>query len=230
MNAPITIPAGERINLSDLSLEEVGDLMEAWGQKRFHAKQIVTWIHQKGVDRFEEMTNLSKGLRARLAATAHTGVLSAERLERSEDGTMKFLFRLSDGRTIESVFIPEARRNTLCISTQVGCAMGCTFCATALVRPVRNLSAGEIVGQVLAVQRAIPPEVSISNLVLMGMGEPLRNYENVKKAVGILTCPFGLSFSGRRITLSTVGLVPEIARMGREMPINLAVSLHAADD
>ena len=172
------------------------------------------------------MSNLSKEFRRELADCAIISDLEPEVVEVSRDGTRKYLFRLADGNTIESVLIPEEDRNTLCISSQVGCAMACKFCLTGSFKLIRNLSTAEIVNQVCAVKR----EVEVKNIVLMGMGEPLANLENVIRALKIITCDDGLQFSTRRVTVSTAGLVPEMDILGKAVTVNLAVSINATTD
>jgi 23S rRNA (adenine2503-C2)-methyltransferase len=172
------------------------------------------------------MSNLSKDLRRELAESASISRLVPEVVEVSRDGTRKYLFRLADGNTVESVLIPEEDRNTLCISSQVGCAMACEFCLTGTFRLTRNLTTAEIVNQVCAVKQ----ETEVKNIVFMGMGEPLANLDNVVRALRIITCDDGLQFSTRRVTVSTSGLVPEMDRLGREVTVNLAVSLNATTD
>lgn len=202
---------------------------EALGIQPYRARQVRQWIFKRLAHSFDEMTSLPKDLRARLAGECRLSSLEAVDLQVSEDSTRKYLFRLDDGFFIESVLIPERDHWTLCISSQAGCAMGCRFCLTARQGFRRNLSPAEIVDQVLEVKRAMDEPDELTNLVLMGMGEPLANYENVKKAVGILTADDGLNLSQRKVTLSTCGLVPVMRRLGREIIVNLAVSLNAAD-
>ena len=221
-------------NSSDLAELEPAELearLESSGYERFHARQVYRWIHKCGVTDFAQMTNLSRPLRSQLAALF---VVSTPRVvsdERSVDGTRKLALELADGRRIESVFIPDTPSMTFCISTQVGCAMSCGFCLTGKMGLVRNLTAGEIVGQVRVLAEATGLLNEPFNIVLMGMGEPLHNYDNTVKALRMLHSEHGLSISPRRVTLSTVGIVPELERLAREplMP-NLAVSLHATTD
>ncbi len=205
--------------------------LAARGVPRFHARQIFRWIYRHGVVGPEAMTDLPKDLRAVLARDfiLTTPVIDAR--ERSEDGTEKFLLRLADGRAIESVFIPDTPAQTLCVSTQVGCAMACAFCLTGKMGLVRNLTAGEIAGQVRVLTRALDLADRKFNIVLMGMGEPLHNYDETMKALAMLGDEHGLGVSPRRVTLSTVGLPPALERLAREprMP-NLAISLHAPTD
>jgi 23S rRNA (adenine2503-C2)-methyltransferase len=208
--------------------------LEAWllekGTKPFHAQQVFRWLYQRGAETFAAMTDLSLSLRALLSQECSIERLTCLHLSPATDGTCKYLFALADHRQIESVLIPAEDRLTLCISSQVGCAMGCRFCATAQVRPVRDLTAGEIVSQVWEVQRTLPPGERLTNLVFMGMGEPLANYEQLVKALAIVTAEWGLNFSPRRVTVSTVGLVPQMRRLLEETNVNLTVSLTATTD
>lgn len=206
------------------------------GDKPFRARQLYRWMHQRGVTDFEEMTDLGKPLRAKLRQLSTLATVEKDLEQRSVDGTIKYRWRTHDGKFIESVYMPSRERKTLCISTQVGCAMGCTFCATATLGLVRNLTPAEIVGQVHQVNRELhlaektPTPRPISNLVFMGMGEPLHNFENIKTALQILQSEDGPNFSSRHITVSTVGLVPMIARFGAETTVKLAISLNASND
>lgn len=184
------------------------------------------WLYQTDVASIDQMTNLPKDFRVRLADQAHVGRLEVKTAERSQDGTCKLLLRLEDGHTVEAVLIPEGRRNTACISSQAGCGIGCPFCATALGGLIRNLKAGEIVDQVLALQRETGEEVT--NIVFMGMGEPFANYREVMKAARILNDPMAFGIGARRITISTSGVVPAIEKYSKEgVQFVLAVSLHA---
>jgi len=192
--------------------------------------QIASWLYARGAQSFEAMSNLPRSLRAALAEDFTQPALTAERVDRSSDGTRKLLFRLEDGRVVESVLIPDPPRLTLCISSQAGCAMGCGFCATARLGLLRHLTPDEIVGQVLGAQEHYVPEEHLTNIVFMGMGEPLHNYDAVVDAVGVLTAPWGCGISPRRITVSTVGLVPQMQRLMTETNVNLAVSLTAPTD
>jgi 23S rRNA (adenine2503-C2)-methyltransferase len=201
------------------------------GYPRFRAQQIFRWIYRRGVTDLDAMTDLPRELRAALAdeLTLTTPTLALR--EKSTDGTEKFLLRLVDGRQIESVFIPDTPAMTFCISTQVGCAMACAFCLTGKMGLARNLTAGEIVGQVRVLAGALDMHDTPFNIVLMGMGEPLHNYDETMKALRILADEHGLAVNPRRVTLSTVGLLPALDRLAREpiMP-NLAISLHAPTD
>ncbi len=218
-------------NLLELTPAEITTLVEAWGERTYRGRQLAAWIHQKGVREFGEMTNLPKTLRERLAAETVVGVPEvADRLT-SRDGSQKLVLRLADGRTIHAVLMPDDDRLTLCVSTQVGCGFACAFCYTGTMGLVRNLTAGEIVGQVFVARALLGAEQRITHIVFMGMGEPLANYAATVKALRILLDPAGFGFSPRRITVSTVGLVQGIERLAREnLRVNLAISLHAAAD
>jgi 23S rRNA (adenine2503-C2)-methyltransferase len=220
-----------RPDLATLDLDELEAAVETGGHPRFHARQIFNWIYAKGVTDFEKMTDLSRHLRADLAARFRIATPALVHKDTSSDGTVKFLLELEDGRRIESVFIPDTPSQTFCISTQVGCAMKCGFCLTGRMGLVRNLTAGEIAGQVRVLAGEIGLRTSKFNIVLMGMGEPLHNYENTMKALRILNDTHGLAVSPRRVTLSTVGVLPALERLASEplMP-NLAISLHATSD
>ena len=218
-------------NIKDLSFSEFEAYLREHQQPPYRAKQVWQWLYQKHAASFAEMTNLSASLREQLAQDFTISRLGIERQADSTDGTVKFLFRLADDRSIESVLIPETKRLTLCISTQAGCGFGCAFCATALLGLKRNLRASEIVDQILEASRTVDDDWRITNVVLMGMGEPLANYRETVKALGVMTDNrWGIGISPRRITLSTVGLVPQIYRLMEETKVNLAISLHAATD
>jgi 23S rRNA (adenine2503-C2)-methyltransferase len=216
----------EQVDLKNFDLEELEMFIAGNGKERFRARQIFKWLYQKGVASFEEMSNISKEFRRELADTARISTLVPEVVEISRDGTRKYLFRLDDGNRVEAVLIPEEDRNTLCISSQVGCAMACEFCLTGSFKLVRNLTTAEIVNQVCAVNK----EIEIKNIVMMGMGEPLANLQQVIRALRIITCDDGLQFSTRRVTVSTAGLVPELEILGNSVTVNLAVSLNATTD
>ena len=223
-------------NLAGLSRDELAAELTALGEKPFRAKQLWHWIYHRGVTDFAEMTTLSKDFRQRLAETHAVRRPEVAVAQVSKDGTRKWLLRLADGQEVETVYIPESDRGTLCVSSQVGCTLTCKFCHTGTQRLVRNLSPAEIVGQIMVARDGLgewpsPAEGRlITNIVLMGMGEPLYNYENVATAMKIAMDQEGLSVSKRKITLSTSGVVPEMARCGRELDVNLAVSLHATSD
>ncbi len=220
-----------RVDLAELERSELESLVESLGTRRFHARQIFGWIYRRGVTAFAEMTDLPVGLRERLAETALVSTPDVRARDVSTDGTVKFLLALADGQLIETVYIPDTPRQTFCLSTQVGCAMGCAFCLTGRMGLVRNLTAGEIVGQVRVLARELDLLARPFNIVLMGMGEPLHNYDATLKALRILADAHGCAVPPRRMTLSTVGVLPALDRLATEplMP-NLAVSLHATTD
>jgi 23S rRNA (adenine2503-C2)-methyltransferase len=226
----------ERRDLVGLGRAELAAEMAAFGAEPFRARQLWHWIYHRGVTDFAQMTNLAKGFRERLAAHYALGRPQVTRAQTSLDGTRKWLLRFADGQEVETVHIPEADRGTLCVSSQVGCTLNCTFCHTGTQRLVRNLGAAEIVGQVMLARDALgewpsPKEDrQLTNIVLMGMGEPLYNYDSVAAALKIVMDPEGLAISRRKITLSTAGVVPMIRRCGAELGVNLAVSLHAVSD
>jgi len=216
-------------DLKKFTLPELEQLMAAWGQPAFRARQLVKWLY-KGVSDFEAMTDVARPFRAELSRRARISDLKVEQVQIAGDGCRKFLFVLEDGNRIEAVLIPEDGHYTLCLSTQVGCAQGCRFCLTARRGLIRNLQAGEIINQLLAVRRELPDAVPLTNLVFMGMGEPLANFPALVRALTVITAPWGLNFSSRRITVSTAGLAPFIPRLGQEARANLTVSLNAPDD
>ena len=220
------IPGMVKTDLKNFTLPELEAFLSGGGKERFRAMQIFKWLYQKDARSFAEMTNLSKDLRAELEETATISNLEPATVEVGADGTRKYLFLLEDGSGVEAVIIPDEGRNTLCISSQAGCAMGCEFCLTGTYKLTRNLTTAEIVNQVCAVLR----DVEARNIVLMGMGEPFHNLDNVIRAVQIMLDGNGLQFSNRRVTVSTCGLLPEMARFGREVTVNLAVSLNATTD
>jgi 23S rRNA (adenine2503-C2)-methyltransferase len=226
----------EKVDLCSLDFEELEEFVKEIGEASFRARQISDWIYKQGITDFMEMSNLSKNLRNRLNEIAYISQLKEKTRSEAKDGTKKFLFELEDGERIETVLMSyQGGRNSVCISTQVGCAMGCNFCATGLQGLERNLSTGEIVGQVLEVQRLISNDEfrdpRVSNIVVMGMGEPLANYDNLLKAIKTLNDEAGLNISMRRITVSTCGLVPKIKELADEnLQLVLAISLHAAND
>ncbi len=229
-------PADSRPALLGMSRDELAAAMAQLGEKRFRADQIANWIYARGATGFDVMTDISKALRGRLESLYRIGRPAIVSAQISSDGTRKWLLRLDDGNEVESVFIPDDERGTLCVSSQVGCTLTCSFCHTGTQAWVRNLDAGEIVGQIMVARDALgewptPGEDrQITNIVLMGMGEPLFNYDNVRAAVALMKDERGLGYSRRRITLSTSGVVPEIRRAGAEMRVMLAISLHAVRD
>jgi 23S rRNA (adenine2503-C2)-methyltransferase len=237
-----------RQNIKTLVPDELDERIADLGLKKYRAAQVFEWIYRNRVSAFDEMTNISKAERGLLAERFYISSLRILKTERSRDSTRKFLFELEDAHTIESVLIPDEDRNTLCISSQVGCAQACRFCLTGSGGFRRNLEAFEIADQVLAVEQVLAAESEeqagasrrgaelersrrITNIVLMGMGEPLANFDEVVRALKIITADRGLGFSPRRVTLSTDGLVPEIDALGRSgIKVNLAVSLNATTD
>ena len=225
-----------RIDLLGLGRDALIAEMARLSLPRFRADQLWHWIYHRGVTDFNAMTTLAKPLRMALAETHQISRLAVSRRQESDDGTIKWLFRLADGNEIETVFIPEDDRGTLCISSQVGCTLNCPFCHTGTQRLVRNLTAGEIVGQLMAVFDDLNDWPSgrddryVTSIVMMGMGEPLYNYDNVRTALKIIMDEAGIALSRRRITLSTTGILPQMQACGDELAVNLAVSLHAVTD
>lgn len=220
----------EKTQLKSLSREELDQFIASLGEKPFRAAQIWSWLYQKNVADYARMTNLSKAFRQTLSDQTMTGRLDLMRVTRSENsGTQKFLWSLKDGKQIESVYIPEGKRRTVCVSSQVGCAMGCAFCATGRLGRSRNLSVFEILEQVLSTWNCIGEKPT--NIVVMGMGEPFQNYNHVLKAMTILNHETGSAIGARKITISTCGLVPRIRQYTEEkQPFKLAVSLNATTD
>ena len=219
-------------DLRGLTLPEISRIVEEMNEPAYRAGQIASWVYQKAAGSFDEMTNLSRSFRAELAGRASLNPLTSVQRSKSRHGpTMKFLFELGDGQQVETVLIGGSRRNTLCISTQVGCAIGCRFCASGLEGLVRNMTSAEIVDQVVQVRKLAGDARPVNNIVVMGMGEPLANYRQVLRAVRIINADWGLGIGARRITLSTSGLVPKIYQLADEkIQFELSVSLHAADD
>lgn len=222
-------------DILDFTREDLGNWFEDKGIRRFRADQVFKWLYLKLAGSFQEMTDLGKALRGELAEHFFPGTLELESMETSADTTKKFLHRLADGEYVESVLIPAKDHYTLCVSTQAGCAMNCRFCLTAKTGFKRNLTMGEIVGQVRDARRYVARQgldpLSLSNIVFMGMGEPLANYENLLRSLGvILDTDFGMKFSCRRVTVSTSGIVPKIIQLGLDTEVNLAVSLNATDN
>ena len=218
-------------NLVGASLDEIEALVTGLGEASYRARQIFTGIYRRRVRSWESFSEISKPLRERLKRLFTIDYPRILQVFQSADGTRRYLFEVPPGRRIESVFIPEERRDTFCISTQVGCAVECLFCVTGKLPLRRNLDAGEIIGQVLALQEDRGTIAKRLNIVIMGMGEPLHNYDNVMKAIRLMVDPRGLGLSPRRITLSTSGVVPGIQRLGTEPVIpNLAISLNATTD
>ena len=220
-----------RTDIAELELTGLEQALEAIGRPRFHARQIFQWVYRRGVTDFTAMSDLSRDLRAQLEREFTITTPQVVRKERSVDGTTKFLLRLADGKHIEAVYIPDTPAHTFCLSTQVGCAMKCGFCLTGKMGIDRNLTAGEIAGQVRVLARDLGMLDTRFNIVLMGMGEPLHNYDETMKALRIVADEHGFAISPRRVTLSTVGVLPALERLATEpfMP-NLAISLHATTE
>ena len=225
-----------KTNLLGLTKAEIKSSLNKINLPNFRASQIWNWIYRSGTVDFNEMTNISKDLRSLLSQNFNIWRPKISSTHQSQDGTIKWLLKLDDGNEVETVWIPDEERGTLCISSQVGCTLTCKFCHTGTQRLVRNLSSSEIVGQVMLAMDQLKdwPSASenrlLTSIVLMGMGEPLFNYENVKKALEIIMDHSGISLSRRRITLSTSGIVPEIKKCGDDLGVNLAISLHATND
>jgi len=223
-----------RTNLFDLDLEGLEGFFAELGEKPFRARQLMQWIHQYRVVDFAEMSNFSKGLRQTLSDKAELKLPEVLHEHVSKDGTRKWIIRLSCGNSIETVFIPEDGRGTLCVSSQVGCALECTFCSTAQQGFNRNLSASEIIGQLWIANEYLGKEPKgnrvVTNVVMMGMGEPLANYKNVISAMKLMRDDLAYGISWRRVTLSTSGMVPMIDKLREDCHVSLAISLHAAND
>jgi len=223
------------VNLLDFDLEGLTAFCEQLGEKRFRAVQLFRWIHQKGAARFDEMTDLAKSLREKLPSVCHIADLPVLSRQDSVDGTIKWLFDVRDGNAVETVFIPEDDRGTLCISSQAGCAVGCRFCSTGHQGFSRNLTTGEILAQLWHAEYFLRKHLNtservITNVVMMGMGEPLQNYNALVPALRAMLDDHGYGLSRRRVTVSTSGVVPMIDRLAQDCPVALAVSLHAPID
>ena len=224
-----------KVNLMGLSASSLADLMEMLGEKRFRATQILKWIHQMGVRDFDQMTNLSKVLRGKLSEGMEIVVPEVVSCENSSDGTRKWLVQVENDSCIEMVFIPEGSRGTLCVSSQIGCALDCSFCATGKQGFNRDLTASEIIGQLWIAADSFNQFSSsttrrITNVVMMGMGEPLMNFDNVVEAMSIMLDDHAYSLSKRRVTLSTAGVLPALDKLGDVLDVSLAISLHAPND
>lgn len=222
-----------KIDIYNLNLNELIDTLKEFGESGFRAQQIWSWIYTKGACNFNQMTNLSSNLQNILETKFHIPRPEVAVKQKSQDGTIKWLLQLEDGSKIETVYIPEKTRGTLCISSQVGCVLTCSFCHTGTQRFVRNLTCSEILQQLLLAKDHLNdwhPTPKITNIVLMGMGEPLYNYDNVAKAIKILMQQKGINFPRSRITLSTSGVVPMIKECGEDLAVHLAISLHAVND
>lgn len=224
-----------KVNLLDFSRQEMEDFFIAMGEKKFRAGQVLKWIHHHQADDFEKMTDIGKALRARLAEKAEIRGPDVAHESISRDGTRKWVFKVPGGGGIETVFIPDGRRGTLCVSSQVGCSVDCSFCSTGKQGFQRDLSTAEIIGQVWVAARSFGPrgnlgEHPITNVVMMGMGEPLLNYDNVVRAMRVMKDDFCYGISRKRITLSTSGVVPKIDQLAEDLDVSLAISLHAPND
>jgi 23S rRNA (adenine2503-C2)-methyltransferase len=222
-------------NLLDYDLDGLAAFCERLGEKRFRATQLFRWIHQKGAAQFDDMTDLAKSLREKLKTTAHVQAPPVLSQHMSTDGTIKWLFDVGGGNAIETVFIPEDDRGTLCISSQAGCAVGCRFCSTGHQGFSRNLTAAEIIGQLWFAEHFLRKHLGvdervISNVVMMGMGEPLQNYQPLVQSLRVMLDDHGYGLSRRRVTVSTSGVVAKMDRLGQDCPVALAVSLHAPND
>lgn len=220
-------------NIKGLSEAELTDVLQALGAEKYRARQIMKWIYARGAGEFKEMTNLSKALRDRLSEYLYIGKLrEVTRQVSQKDGTVKFLFSLEDGHRVESVLLCHDYGCSVCVSTQVGCALGCRFCASGLEGLIRDLTAGEMIDQVLAIQNYLQAMGRrVGSVVIMGSGEPLANYDNVLRFIKLLHWPHGLNIGYRHITLSTAGIIPGIERLAAEdLPITLSISLHAPND
>ena len=224
----------DKINLLDLDRKALESYFVKMGDKSFRAQQVLKWIYHQGVIDFNEMTNLSKSLRTILTENAFIKAPNIKSEQKSSDGTYKWLIEIDGGNSVETVFIPESDRGTLCISSQVGCPLECKFCSTGQQGFNRNLSTSEIIGQVWAANKALGffenDKRIITNIVFMGMGEPLLNYDNVLKAINLLTDDFGFGLARRRVTVSTSGIIPEIDRLKDDTNVSLAISLHASNN
>jgi len=224
-----------KVNLLGLTRIQMQAFFQELGEKNFRAQQVMKWIHQAGVDNFEDMTNLSKSLRAKLNDIAEIKIPEVAYKEFSQDGTRKWVLKLDESNSVEMVLIPDGDRRTLCVSSQVGCSLDCSFCSTGKQGFQRDLSASEIIAQVWIAQKSFEPrenlgERVVTNVVMMGMGEPLLNFDNVVSAMHIMKDDLGYGISKRRVTLSTSGVVPAMDRLAKEIDVSLAVSLHAPND
>ena len=225
----------KKINLLDLDRKGLRALFSEMGEKPFRADQLMKWLYHFGVSDFEQMTNINKALRAKLAARCEIVAPEISSYQKSTDGTIKFAINVGQGQEVETVYIPEEDRATLCVSSQVGCALECTFCSTAQQGFNRNLTVSEIVGQIWRVSHFLgfqkeTGDRPITNVVMMGMGEPLANYNNVITAMNLMRDDYGYGISWRRLTLSTSGMVPMIDKLREDCHVSLAISLHAAND
>lgn len=223
--------SSKKTDIKELTIDQLVLWLESKDLEPYRAVQILKWIYLRQADTFDIMTDVGKEIRELLSRHFSIALLEKARIETSQDGSKKYLFKLNDGKYVESVLIPEKDHYTLCISSQVGCAQGCRFCLTARGGFVRNLTRGEIINQVRDVSKCLDDSKRLTNIVLMGMGEPLANYSNVVSAVNTITdSDTGLGFSSRRLTISTAGLTPKLSDLGRDTTVNLAISLNATDN
>jgi len=224
----------DKLNLLGMPQGELEALLVDLGEKPYRARQVLQWMYQRGVTDFDAMTDLSKSLRAKLGERATVALPRVDSEHQSSDGTVKWLFASGSGQRVEAVYIPEPARGTLCISSQVGCALDCAFCATGAQGFNRNLTAAEIIGQVWHANEVLPRrpngETAVTNVVFMGMGEPLANYRNVVPVLELLISDYAFGLSRRRVTISTSGIVPHVEKLGDDCNVSLAVSLHAPND
>src|SRR5690554_175353 len=230
---PMSAPT-EKINLLGMPKAKLEAFFESLGEKRFRAQQLLQWIHQRGIDDFDQMTNMSRVLREQLKEMAEVRGPEVVYDETSRDGTRKWVMRMDNGNSVETVLIPDGEHGTLCVSSQIGCTLDCTFCSTGKRGFNRNLTAAEIIGQVWVARRAFmpfdPADRPITNVVMMGMGEPLLNFDNVVDAMDLMMEDLAYGISKRRVTLSTAGVVPALDRLGEVTDVSLAISLHAPND
>ena len=223
--------SSKKTDIKELTIDQLVLWLERKELENYRAVQIMKWIYLHQADTFDIMTDVGKEIRELLSRHFSIALLEKARIETSQDGSKKFLFKLNDGKYVESVLIPEKDHYTLCISSQVGCAQGCRFCLTARGGFVRNLTRGEIINQVRDVSKCLDDSKRLTNIVFMGMGEPLANYSNVVSAINTITdSDIGLGFSSRRLTISTAGLIPKLSDLGRDTTVNLAISLNATDN
>ncbi|MCW8956185.1 MAG: 23S rRNA (adenine(2503)-C(2))-methyltransferase RlmN [Gammaproteobacteria bacterium] len=234
MNAPVRFKDIEKTNLLGMNQQDLEAFFAELGEKRFRASQVMKWIHQLNIDDFKQMTNISKAMQEKLQNIAEIRTPEVIVDQLSEDGTRKWVLKLNDGNCIETVFIPDDERGTLCVSSQVGCALDCSFCSTARQGFSRNLSSSEIVAQIWLATRLLDEELrpgrKVTNVVLMGMGEPLLNFDNVVKAIDLFLDDNAYGLSKRRVTVSTAGVLPAIDRLSKRHDVQLAISLHAVRD
>lgn len=230
MNSATALDNIKAINLLDLDRKGLEAFFAGLGEKSFRATQLMKWIYHEGVENFDQMSNFSKTLRCYLSEHCHLTTPEIAVEQAATDGTLKWVMQTDCGNRIETVFIPEPGRGTLCVSSQVGCALACTFCSTAQQGFNRNLTTAEIIGQVYVAQKRLGPDKKITNVVMMGMGEPLLNFDNVVTAMNLMMDDFAFGLSKRRVTISTSGVVPAMYRLGEVCDVSLAVSLHAVTD